>query len=61
MDQFSQAVFMTLAELALDKLQLEGAQVPGGRLWDTCRVAQVSRSQSGDQHQPSLLDKNIKR
>lgn len=52
---------MIFAELSLGKLQLEGAQVPGGRSWDTCRVAQVSRSQSGDQHQPSLLDKNIKR
>lgn len=52
---------MILAELSLGKLQLEGAQVPGGRSWDTYRVAQVSRSQSGDQRQPSLLDKNIKR
>lgn len=29
---------MIFAELSLGKLQLEGAQVPGGRSWDTCRV-----------------------
>lgn len=51
--------FVVFAELSLGRLQLEGTRAPGEKSWETCRPAPVGRSQSGDQHQPTLSDKNI--